>query len=71
MFTDQLETLAPSERKERVFDINHINRELQKIHDAEMAAEPWKKPGQELMPWSPVVLHKFGYKSWDQVPIGQ
>ena len=53
------------------YNYERINNEILKVRQKEYNEEPRKRPWHDLSPSDPIILSKFWYKSWADVPVGQ
>jgi len=63
-----IERLAYGEKEP--YSRSNVQRRLAEISKQELKEEPRKRPGEDLKPWDTMILGKFGYKTWEDVPSG-
>jgi hypothetical protein len=68
MMNENIETIRQSETSEKEpYDYAKVRSKIAAIEKQEMNDEPRKEPGQDLKPWDPMILQKFGYKDRNEV----
>lgn len=71
MFHENIEQQNTSTVEKIPYDLQRVRERVAAIRKEELSREPRKAEWQDLQPSDPIVLSKFGYKTWWDVPVWQ